>query len=77
MVRRTPCACSPAVDDSVLIVVVSECIVVSGLDTAIGGWVVFQYSVVSLELNVRIYHVCEQVLEACFLACEPDKLVWG
>ena len=28
--HRTPCACSPAVDGSVLIVVVRECIVVSG-----------------------------------------------
>ena len=34
LVRRTPCACSHAVDGSVLIVVVRQCIVVSGLDPA-------------------------------------------
>ena len=34
LVRQTPCACSPAVDDSVLIVVMRECIVVFGLVSA-------------------------------------------
>ena len=33
--RRTPYACSPVVDGIVLIVVVRECIVVSGSDSAL------------------------------------------
>ena len=73
LVRRTPCACSHGVDDSVRIVVVRQCIVVSCSDSAprlllgMGGF--FQYSVVSLELNGQIYRECVQVLDAFFLAC--------
>ena len=33
LVRRTSCACSPAVDGSVLIVILRECIVVSSSDS--------------------------------------------
>ena len=59
-------------DGSVMIVVVRECIVVSGSDSPpclLLGWAVFQYYIVSLELNGRIYRVCVLVLEAFFLAC--------
>ena len=61
LVRQTSYACSPEVDDSVLIVIVRECIVVTGSVSAprpLLGWTVFQYSIVSLELNVRIYRAC-------------------
>ena len=74
--RRTPCACSHAEDGSVLIVVVRECIVVSGSDSAprlllgVGG---LQYSVVSLELNERIYHVCVCRFWRLFLACAESR----
>ena len=66
LVRRTSCACSPAVDGSVLIVVVRESAslfpVQSLLLVHYWGWAVFQYSVVSLELNGQIYRVCVQDL---------------
>ena len=55
LVRLTPYACSPAIDGSVLIVFVRECIVVFGSVSAprpILG--VDAPSVVSLELNSRI-----------------------
>ena len=46
LVRQTPYACSPAVDDSVLIIGIRECIVVSGLVFAprpLLGWATLQY----------------------------------
>ena len=53
-----------------LIVVVREYIVVYGsVYFLVRYCAVFQYSVVSLELNVRIYCVCVQVLETFFLTC--------
>ena len=75
LVRRTPCACSPAVDGSVLIVVVGECIVLSDSFfpprslLGVGGISVL----VSLELNGRIYRVCVQVMEAFSLACAESR----
>ena len=53
LVRRIPYACSPAVDGSVLIVTVRECIVVFGSVSVPrpllggGGGVLLQYSVVA------------------------------
>ena len=60
LVRLTPYACSPAIDGSVLTVVVKECIVLSLLSSVRTeslllvrhwGWMLLQYSVVSLELS--------------------------
>ena len=65
LVRQTPYACSPAIDGSVLTVVVRECIVVFGWVSAprpILG--VDASSVVSLELNSWIYRMCVQILVA-------------
>ena len=54
-ILRTPCACCPAVYGSVLIVTMSECIVFFSVQSLLivqyWGWAVFQYSVVSYELN--------------------------
>ena len=67
LVRLTPYACSPAIDDRVPVVVVRECNVVFGSvfgPRPILGWMLLQYSVVTLELNIRIYRVCVQILVA-------------
>ena len=60
-------ACSPVIYGNVLTIVVRECIVVFGSVSAprpILGVDAPQYSVVSLELNSRIYHVSVQILVA-------------
>ena len=76
LVCRTPCACSPVLYGSVLIVVVREYIVVSGSVSAprppmgVGG-----LSVLCSFLGAGwpIYLVCMQVLDAFFLACAESR----
>ena len=68
LVRLIPYACSPSIAGSVLTVVVKECIVVFGSDCAprpiLGDGRSLSTSVVSLELNSRVYRVCVQILVA-------------
>ena len=76
LVRLTPYACSPAIDGSVLTVVVRECILVFGSVSAprpILGVALLQYCVVSLELNSLIYGVCVQILVAFHPACADSR----
>ena len=71
LIRLIPYACSLAIVDNVLTVVVRECIVVFGQSLLLvryWEWTLLQYSVVSLEPNIRIYRVCVQFLVAFHLA---------
>ena len=71
LIRRTPCASSPVVDGSVLIVAVEECIVVVPVESLLlaryWGWAVLQYCCIIGAEWPNLPRVC-----ACsggFLAC--------
>ena len=78
LVPRTPCACSSAVDSSVLIVDVRKCIVVSGSVSALrpllggGGGRSFGTLLFPKSLMADL-PACVQVLEAFFLACAESR----
>ena len=73
LVLRTPYACNPVIDGSILIVTGRECIVVYGpvsvLSIRYRGWALHQYFVVAHELSSRIYRVCVQIPEAFLPVC--------
>ena len=77
LVRRTPYACSPAIDGSVLIVAGRECIVVFGSvyvpRPILGVGTPSTSRIDAHELSSRIYRVCVQIPEAFLPDCAASR----